>query len=567
MRAFVVFEPLRRFPSRFWAGFALAAIMAFYLAPHAVGQRTNGSSGPQATVGAPSILRTLLANADRNQSLSDVSAVRRFYEQRGYRLAWSSEQGAEENRALVIRALERAWEDGLAAEDYRRGSSAREPVSQLSESAVPERDLTLTGDVLRYMRDMRKGRVEPGAVYRSIELPTQPFDAVAALTDALAAGDLENLLVQLPPPHAQYARLKAELARYRELEAKGGWPQLPADSEIVLSKEDPRLELLRRRLAIEDPQLLSTATDRDLDAAVRRYQTRNGLEVDGRVGSRTLTMLNIPVSRRVEQIIANMERWRWMPRSFEASYVWVNVAEAMLQLIDNGDQALTSRVIVGNPRTPSPIFRAEITGVTANPPWDVPLSIARNEMLPRLRRDARYLADRNIVLMNGPAGDPHGLTVDWTRISRAGFPYRIRQLPGPDNALGAVKLELPNRFSVFLHDTPGRNLFARTDRFLSHGCIRVQEIVPLASHILAHNSTHGSDALGDAMVSGNTTLLALSSRLPVYILYWTALANDDGSFGFRHDIYDRDQQLTAALQRRTSVASISGVDLGCPLPG
>jgi murein L,D-transpeptidase YcbB/YkuD len=110
-------------------------------------------------------------------------------------------------------------------------------------------------------------------------------------------------------------------------------------------------------------------------------------------------------------------------------------------------------------------------------------------------------------------------------------------------------------------------LFARTDRFLSHGCIRVQEIVPLASHILAHNSTHGSDALGVAMVSGNTTLLALSSRLPVYILYWTALANDDGSFGFRHDIYDRDQQLTAALQRRTSVASISGVDLGCPLPG
>jgi murein L,D-transpeptidase YcbB/YkuD len=560
-----VFEPLRHFPSGgVWGGIALAAIVALYAATDVFGQNMPGPLGPQATVAAPPILQTLL-NAERNQSRPDVSALRRFYEPRGYRLAWAGEQGADEKRAIVIRALERAWEDGLVAEDYRRGLSTSEPVSQLSESAVAERDLTLTGNFLRYMRDMRNGRVEPQATYRSIELPPQPFDAVAALTDALADGDLESLIAELPPPHAQYARLKAELARYRELQARGGWPQLPVDSEIVLSREEPRLELLRQRLATEAPELLSPA-DPDLDAAVRRYQAHNGLEADGRVGSRTLSMLNIPVSRRVEQIIANMERWRWMPRSFETRHVSVNVAEAMLELIDNGDQVLTSRVIVGNPRTPSPMFRAEITGVTANPPWDVPLSIARNEMLPRLRRDRQYLADRNMVLVNGPAGDPHGLTINWTTISRARFPYQIRQLPGPDNALGAVKLELPNRFSVFLHDTPGRNLFARTDRFLSHGCIRVQEIVPLASYILAHGSTNGPDALGSAMVSGNTTFLALSSRLPVYILYWTAVTNNDGSFGFRHDIYDRDQQLIIALERRTSATSISAADPGCPLP-
>jgi len=261
-----------------------------------------------------------------------------------------------------------------------------------------------------------------------------------------------------------------------------------------------------------------------------------------------------------------MERWRWMPRSFEPRYVWVNVAEAMLQLIDNGDQALISRVIVGNPRTPSPIFRAEITGVTSNPPWDVPLSIARNEMLPRLRRDPGYLAAHNMVLVNGPAGDQHGLTVDWATISRARFPYHIRQLPGPDNALGMVKLELPNRFSVYLHDTPGRNLFERADRFLSHGCIRVQEIVPLASYILAHNSTNGPDVLGDAIAAGNTRFLSLSSPLPVYILYWTAVVNGDGSFGFRNDIYDRDEQLIVALERRNSASRVSEMNLGCPLP-
>jgi murein L,D-transpeptidase YcbB/YkuD len=188
-------------------------------------------------------------------------------------------------------------------------------------------------------------------------------------------------------------------------------------------------------------------------------------------------------------------------------------------------------------------------------------------MLPRLRSDRRYLADRNMILVNGPNGDPHGLSVDWGSISQSAFPYQIRQLPGEDNALGEIKLELPNRFSVFLHDTPARTLFSRMDRFLSHGCVRVQAIKELASYALAQNSSHAPASLDEAIASGNTTLLRLNDPLPVYVLYWTAATNLDGSFGFRRDVYTRDEQLLAAIAQRNGNRLAFQGELGCPMIG
>jgi murein L,D-transpeptidase YcbB/YkuD len=213
------------------------------------------------------------------------------------------------------------------------------------------------------------------------------------------------------------------------------------------------------------------------------------------------------------------------------------------------------------------LFRAEIVGVTANPPWNVPASIARNEILPRLKKDARYLADRNMVLVNGPAGDPQGLTVDWGGISGGNFPYQIRQLPGPGNALGKIKLELPNRFSVFLHDTSSRSLFSQTDRYLSHGCVRVQAIKELASYALSQNSGYKPVSLDEAIDSESTMLFRLERILPVYVLYWTAIANFDGSFGFRRDVYNRDDQLIQALDTPTVRHATVQEDLGCPMTG
>jgi len=550
---------------------ALIAILVTLAGPSAVsGQEVAGEPLSLTAQDTPTAIQVALERAQQIYPSVDADKLRRFYEQRGYRAAWVGQGSAEQSAAIAVAFLESADEEGLNPSDYRASILSFTSVSQFSEDALAERDLALTDAVIHYMSDVRIGRVAPNAVGRLIGLEPQNYDAATALAAALEEDAFERFISDLPPPHEQYARLKAELSRYRQLQGQGGWPQLPPHSEIVLTEDDPRIALLRDRLATELPELnLLTSVDdlEALDNAVRVYQQRNGLVADGRVGPRTLEMLNVPVATRIEQIKANMERWRWMPRQFEPRYISVNVPGATLEVIEGNEKVLTSRVIVGNPRTPTPLFRAEVTGVTANPPWNVPASIARNEMLPRLQSDPGYLADRNMILVNAPEGDPHGLSIDWTAISRSAFPYRVRQLPGPGNALGKIKLELPNRFSVFLHDTSARNLFSRMDRFLSHGCVRVQAINPLASYILAQNSDYGPNSLDSAIASGNTTSLRLNEPLPVYILYWTALANADGSFGFRRDIYSRDEKLMAAVESRDASRVAFQGDLGCPLPG
>lgn len=533
------------------------------------GQEAIDGSLPLTPQGVSTGVRVALERAEQSYPAFDADRLRHFYEQRGYRAAWVGQGSTEQNAAIAVAFLERADEEGLNPSDYRASILTFASVSQNSEDDLAERDIALTDAVIRYASDVRIGRIAPSEISRLIGLEPQSYDAATMLAAALEEGAFERFISELPPPHEQYVRLKAELTRYRQLQDQGGWPQLSPHSEIVLTEDDPRIALLRDRLATELPELSLLSSVDDLEAlgnAVRVYQQRNGLETDGRVGPRTLEMLNVPVAARIEQINANMERWRWMPRQFEPRYISVNVPGTTLEFIEGNENILTSRVIVGNPRTPTPIFRAEVTGVTANPPWNVPASIARNEMLPRLQSDPDYLADRNMILVNAPEGDLHGQSIDWATISRDAFPYRVRQLPGPGNALGEIKLELPNRFSVFLHDTSARNLFSRTDRFLSHGCIRVQAINPLASHILARNSDYGPNSLDGAIASGNTTLLRLSEPIPVYILYWTALANADGSFGFRRDIYSRDEKLMMVVESRNFSRVAFQANLGCPLP-
>ena len=212
-----------------------------------------------------------------------------------------------------------------------------------------------------------------------------------------------------------------------------------------------------------------------------------------------------------------------------------------------GDKlVLTSRVIVGRPGNPTPILRAEGAGVTLNPAWTVPQSIAIKEILPKLKHNHAYLASQDMVLLNGPPGDPHGLHVNWRAIPAGTFPYRIRQIPGPRNPLGQIKLELPNRFDVYLHDTPGKSAFARPVRALSHGCVRVEQILPLASYAL--NADLGAtEQISQAIGTGETRYVPLHRKLPVYFLYWTAFPDAQGKIQFRPDIYGRDRRLIAAM--------------------
>lgn len=260
-------------------------------------------------------------------------------------------------------------------------------------------------------------------------------------------------------------------------------------------------------------------------------------------------------------IIANMERWRWLPRELEPDRIIINAADASLQLWLAGRLVLTSRVIVGRPDSPTPVLRAEGAGLTLNPSWTVPQSIANKEILPKLKRNYAYLASQDMILLNGPPGDPHGLHVNWRAIPAGKFPYQIRQIPGPRNPLGRIKLELPNRFDVYLHDTPGKAAFAQPARALSHGCVRVEQILPLASYAL-NADLNAEEQISRALGTGQTQYIPLQKRLPVYFLYWTAFPDAQGKIQFRPDIYGRDQRLIAALH--AGAQRIAGDIRPCP---
>ena len=259
-------------------------------------------------------------------------------------------------------------------------------------------------------------------------------------------------------------------------------------------------------------------------------------------------------------IAANMERWRWLPKQLEADRIEVNAATAELTMWLGGRQVLASRVIVGKPATRTPILRAEGAGITVNPVWNVPHSIAVKEFLPKLKRNPAWLASQDMVLLNGPPGDPQGLHVNWRAIPAGTFPYQVQQASGTGNPLGQIKLELPNRFDVYLHDTPGKASFNRTGRALSHGCIRVEQILPLASYAMSADQSSVA-LIRDAIGQGETRFLPLSRKVPVYVLYWTAVPGPEGGVRFVRDLYGRDQRMIAAM--RQQAVRVVGVEPGC----
>jgi len=422
----------------------------------------------------------------------------------------------------IADVLQRAGDDGLDATAYHGTDAAA---------------------LNAYARDLALGRANLRNLDRDVELPASQFDPQPIISEALREGKLLELPAHLAPPYPEYARLKVALERYRAIAAAGGWPNLKG-----LAKDYARLDeaqQLRRRLAFED-EVIAADTGANLTEALKRFQARHGLEPDGVLGSATLSELNVSAAARVDTILANLERWRWLPRTLEGDRITINAAAAELNLTLGGRAVLTSRVIVGRPHDPTPILRAEAAGLTVNPPWNVPTTIAAREILPKLKRDRSYLASQDMVLLNGPPGDPQGRSVNWRAIPPGTFPFRIRQHPGPKNPLGQVKLELPNHFDVYLHDTSDRDAFARSDRHFSHGCVRVEQILPLASYALSADLT-SMEKIVAAIDAGETSYLPLHRNLPVYFLYWTAFPDQDGGISFRSDIYGRDARLLKAL--------------------
>jgi L,D-transpeptidase YcbB len=496
--------------------------------------------------------------AASEQNAADLALLARFYQERQMRPLWITDRTVTGRGVELARILAAADQEGLDPDDY----GARAIAAQLDATdpnVLAELELRLSLGLIQFTSDLASGRLEPSAVNRELFVYPQDVDHAEVIRAAADAQEIATFVARFAPAQDEYRRLKAALAEFRARTANGGWGVVPEGATLDPGMTDPRVALLRARLRAsndaEEARLAAAASgapdlyDEELKAALIRFQQRHGLEPDGRVGPKTLAALNVPLERRVQQMVLNLERRRWMPDERGARYVFVNLADFELKVVHEPKTVLDTRVVVGAPYHRTPVFSADMTYVEINPYWNVPPSIARDELLPKIKEDPGYLAANGFELLSdwsdGAAVlDPR--SVDWSRISSEAFAYRLRQQPGEGNALGRIKFMFPNQFNVYLHDTPARHLFEEAERSFSHGCIRVEQPESFAAVVLGPDGW-SPDRIYTAIKSGERMIVTLKEPLPVHIAYLTAWVNKDGTVHFRNDVYGRDAILAAAL--------------------
>ena len=343
--------------------------------------------------------------------------------------------------------------------------------------------------------------------------------------------------------------LEHALSQYRQLAAQGGWPQVPSGPTLHEGDRNERIPLLRKRLVIST-DLAATADQGDhfdgiLKEAVQKFQTRHGLTADGTVGAKTLSELNVPINERIRQLTASLERCQPLPQLLEPRHILINIADFTLKLFEAGKPVLSMPVIVGKTFRQTPVFNGRISSLVLNPSWEVPHSIATKDILPKIKKNPSYLSQMHLRVFQGWNGateiDP--ATINWASISTTHFPYRLRQDPGPANALGRVKFLFPNPYDVYLHDTPSRELFQKDARTFSSGCIRIAKPLDLAVYLLQGTKLNSMDALTAAIARDKTQQIVIPSPIAVHIVYMTAWVDHEGTVQFRPDIYNRDPAL------------------------
>ncbi len=446
-----------------------------------------------------------------------LGRLRRFYALHDFQPVWP---GRPDQAKSLAKAIAAAGGMGLDPALFHAAALA-----DADGLPAADRDILLSDAFLAYADALARGAV-PGEQRGDNEaLSPGPVDVVSALDAALAAADPAAALAALAPHLPGYAGLQRAYQTYVAIAKTGGWPH------VGEAPPEERLRQLQRRLAAErylPPGYETGQFDEATAAALRQFQARHGLEPDGKLGPATLAELNVPAEARVHQLAVNLERWRWLPRSLPAERVWVNTASMQLQYFRDDRPVFTGRVIVGEPDKQTPEFAATINSLLYNPPWNVPYSIAVKEIWPKLETEPDYLERHNMVMRDSGA---------------------VTQLPGAGTALGRLKFEMEDRFDVYLHDTPLRYLFARENRRLSHGCVRVQNPRELAALLLQEPV----DTINKGIALGYTSRRTLAAPVPVFIVYQTAFIGADGGLEFRRDAYRRDEAIWNRLSRNSQV--------------
>jgi murein L,D-transpeptidase YcbB/YkuD len=486
--------------------------------------------------------------------LTSVVALPMLYKRHDFQRLWTKPDAVEQ----LLHAVQGIDQDGLEPRDYHWPELQRLRAELASGAASgPELavafDLLLTDSLIRLSYHLLLGKVAPEALDAGWNL-AKDLDAlnpIAMIEQAIEADAVARLLDDVRPKHVFYARLKAALAQYRAIQAAGGWKPVPAGPPLKLGVRDPRVIALRQRLMVtgdlRERSPDAALFDGPLREAVTRFQRRHGLEADGAVGPATLEALNVPVDARIDQIRANLERARWVLHEIQGNFVVVDIAGFRVLYLRDGEVVWTARAQVGQPYRKTPTFKAVLTYLVLNPTWTVPPSILEQDILPAVKRDPTYLQKRNLRVIDRQGQPVDARQLNWSRYRARNFPYLLRQEPGPRNALGRIKFMFPNRYAVYLHDTPNQALFDRPDRTFSSGCIRVERAFELAELLLNDPVRWSREALERAVASNVTRTVVLPRPVPVLLLYWTVDVSREGRIMFRKDVYERDRAVLAAL--------------------
>ncbi len=483
---------------------------------------------------------------------SSKTRLARLYAVRGFQPLWTKRTMVAE----LIKAIEESIDDGLDPSDYHL-SEIRElynkpPIISEQEASY---DLLLSDAFLALAGHLRYGKVRPESLDHNWNITDirsrKPLEE--RLQYSIDSEQIAAVLKTLRPQHPQYEELRKWLARYRVIAREGGWPVLAEGPKLQAGKRDRRIPMLRKRLNVSgEIKVIGNDTsmvyNREIVDAVRRFQKQNGIEADGVVGAATLHVMNVPVERRIEQIRLNLERYRWFLSDVEPTCVTVNIAGFNLEYIENGHCRWETRVIVGQPSRKTPVFKANMQHIIFNPQWVIPPTILAKDALPALRKSSSWLNKKNLKVIDRSGHVVQPASVNWSQYSAADFPYRLQQTAGDHGALGRIKFLLPNRYIVYLHDTPNKELFEKSRRTFSSGCIRVENPVDLAELVLQDKVRWSRLQILEAIKRGKTKTVALKNPIPVYILYLTAVAKGDELL-FPYDVYSLDDNVLKALNK------------------
>jgi murein L,D-transpeptidase YcbB/YkuD len=488
-----------------------------------------------------------------------LSWSKKFYRERKFKLGWFKNHELVPQAQKMFAVIGKSYEEGLDPKDYQL-INLDERLKELSDAKrdtaayndlEKKLDIALSATYFNFADDYYRGLVVPKE-NRGVEwdIKSNKIKLHKALMTLLGERKSKYPYAEFQPLHPEYANLKKALARYREIQKNGGWPVIPANTVLKPGQQSAAVPLLNKRLADLRAQSETSATDSsvysaDLVEAVKQFQKLHGQKPDGNIGPATVKLLNVPVQNRIRQIIINMERWRWIPKSFEPNYLLVNIPEYKLHVIEKSKEVMNMNVIVGKVLHETPIFSDRLENVVLSPYWNIPPDILKEEIAPKAMSDPGFLDRLDMEVITQKGAPVSAESVDWSQAGTDGFEYVVRRRPGPKNDLGDVKFIFPNDNNVYLHDTPHDELFSQAKRGFSHGCVRVERPIELATYLLRDVSGWDKSRIMQQISTREEKHVPVKQKLPIYLVYFTASADANGNVQFFEDIYGHDQKLAS----------------------